>query len=174
MRLKTVPPAPPPGSPQEGERKPGILAALVASLTTDGDGARTSDAGVRMVTPVGTIAPTGPWSLASRAGDYLFVAGMRGIDPKTNALVAGETARIRQAFLNMKMIAEYEGARLADCVRLVLYVTDMARHRPLANAVQEQLWGGAGYPPRTIVEVQRLNQDDIFEVEGTFYLPKAR
>jgi 2-iminobutanoate/2-iminopropanoate deaminase len=25
--------------------------------------------------------------------------------------------------------------------------------------------------PRTIIEVDRLNQDDIIEVEGTFYAP---
>jgi hypothetical protein len=33
------------------------------------------------------------------------------------------------------------------------------------------MWGGGPYPPRTIVEVARLNQDDIVEVEGTFYVP---
>jgi hypothetical protein len=27
------------------------------------------------------------------------------------------------------------------------------------------------YPPRTIVEVRALAQDDIVEVEGTFYAP---
>ena len=32
--------------------------------------------------------------------------------------------------------------------------------------------GGGPYPPRTIVEVTRLNQDDIFEVEGTFFAPQ--
>jgi len=37
--------------------------------------------------------------------------------------------------------------------------------------VQEELWAGGTYPPRTIVEVSCLNQDDIFEVEGTFYAP---
>ena len=96
---------------------------------------------------------------------------MRGIDPQTNTLVAGEEARIRRGFLNMKMIAESAGASLHDCVRIVVYVTDMSRLRPLVNKVQEELWGSGPYPPRTIVEVRRLNQDDIFEVEGTFYAP---
>ena len=96
---------------------------------------------------------------------------MRGIDPATNMLVPGEEARVRQAFLNMKLIAESEGATLQDAVRLVVYVTDMYRFRPIANKVQEELWGKGPYPPRTIVEVDRLNQDDILEVEGTFYAP---
>jgi hypothetical protein len=78
---------------------------------------------------------------------------MRGINPTNNSLVQGEEARIRQAFLNMKRIAESEGASLADCVRLTVFVTDMSRLRPLVNKLQEELWSGSPYPPRTIVEV---------------------
>jgi enamine deaminase RidA (YjgF/YER057c/UK114 family) len=128
--------------------------------------------GVRSLAPAGAIAPTGTWSVGARAGDFVFVAGMRGIDPATNALVAGEEARVRRAFQNMALIAAAEGASLADAVRLVVYVTDVARHRPIVNRVQEELWGGGPYPPRTIVEVSRLNQDDIVEVEGTFFAPR--
>ncbi len=127
--------------------------------------------GVRTLSPAGAIRPTGPWALGARAGDFVFVAGMRGIDPATDALVPGDEARVRQAFRNMRLIAESEGATLRDAVRLVVYVTDMARHRPLVNKVQEELWGQGPYPPRTIVEVRALNQDDIVEVEGTFYAP---
>lgn len=127
--------------------------------------------GVKALNPAGAIKTTGTWGVASRGGDFVFVAGMRGIDPKSNTLVQGDEARIKQAFLNMKLIAESEGASLSDCVRIVVYVTDMFRFRPLVNKVQEELWGKDAYPPRTIVEVHRLNQDDIMEVEGTFYAP---
>jgi enamine deaminase RidA (YjgF/YER057c/UK114 family) len=127
--------------------------------------------GVKILSPKG-IAPTGTWSLGARAGDFVFVAGMRGIDPASNALVEGAEARIRQAFVNMQTIAESEGAKLSDCVRLTVFVTDMAVLRPLVNKVQEEIWTGGPYPPRTILQVSALNQDDIFEVEGTFYTPK--
>jgi enamine deaminase RidA (YjgF/YER057c/UK114 family) len=129
---------------------------------------------VRILAPPNAISPTGTWSLGARAGDFIFVAGMRGISAANNRLVEGDEARIRQAFLNMKLIAESEGAALSDCVRLTVFVTGMARLRPLVNKVQEELWVGGPYPPRTIVEVAKLNQDDIFEVEGTFYSPKSR
>ena len=130
-----------------------------------------SPAGVKTLAPDGAIKPTGTWSLGTRAGDFGFIAGMRGIDPKTNLQIGGDEARIRQAFLNMKLIAESEGATLRDAVRLVVYVTDMYRFRPIVNKVQEELWGAGPYPPRTIIEVHRLNGDDICEVEGTFYAP---
>lgn len=63
-----------------------------------------------------------------------------------------------------------------SCVRLTVYVSDMYRYRPLVNQVQTELWaelnatGEVLFPPRTILEVQRLNDDDIVEVEGTFWL----
>jgi 2-iminobutanoate/2-iminopropanoate deaminase len=127
--------------------------------------------GVKTLSPAGAIKPTATWSVGARAGDFVFVAGMRGIDPTTNTLVEGEAARIRQAFLNMKLIAESEGASLRDAVRLVVYVTDMVRLRPIVNDVQADLWGQGPYPPRSIVEVAGLSQGDIMEVEGTFYAP---
>ena len=130
--------------------------------------------GVKILSPKGAIAPTGTWCLGARAGDFVFVAGMRGINPANNRLVEGDEARIRQAFINMKQVAESEAAGLSDCVRLTVFVTDMGRLRPLVNKVQEELWIGGPYPPRTIVEVAALNQDDFFEVEGTFYAPKKR
>jgi enamine deaminase RidA (YjgF/YER057c/UK114 family) len=125
---------------------------------------------VKALAPEGAITPTGPWSLGARAGDFVFVAGMRGIDPVSNTLVPGDEPRVRQAFRNMLQIAASERAELRDLVRLVVYVTDMTRLRPIVNRVQEELWSGVPYPPRTIVEVRRLNQDDFVEIEGTFYV----
>ena len=129
---------------------------------------------VRTLHLANAIKPTGTWSVGARAGDFVFVAGMRGIDPVSNMLVEGDEARIRQAFKNMNAVAASERAHVTDCVRLVCYVTEMARYRPLVNQIQEEIWGRGPYPPRTIVEVSRLNQNDIFEVEGTFYAPVIR
>ncbi len=152
----------------------GLFGLVVSAPTTGAAETRpVSPNGVITLSPEGAILPTGTWNLGTRAGDFVYVAGMRGINPATNTLVPDAKDRIRQAFLNMQLIAESEGATLQDAVRIVVYVTDMFRYRPLVNEVQEELWGAGPYPPRTIIEVDRLNQDDIFEVEGTFYAPVA-
>jgi len=118
-----------------------LIAAIPLDLApTPGQAHPVSAPGVKTLRPPGAITPTGPWNLGTRAGDFVFVAGMRGIDPATNTLVPGEEARILQAFKNMELIAASEGATLRDTVRLVVYVTDMLRYRPLVNKVQEQLW----------------------------------
>jgi len=130
--------------------------------------------GVNTLAPQGAIQTTGTWNVGTRAGDFIYIAGMRGSDPKSNTLVAGDEARIRQGFRNMQLIAESEGASLRDCVRIVVYVTDMFCFRPVVNKVQKELWGRGPYPPRTMFEVQRLFDDDIIEIDRVFYAPTAK
>ena len=83
-------------------------------------------------------------------------------------------ARIRQAFLNIRLIAQSEGASLQDCVRLTVYVSDLHRFAPMVDQAQAELWGKPPYPPRTMIEVQRLFNDDIVEIDSVFYAPVKR
>ena len=96
---------------------------------------------------------------------------MQGIDPATNTLVPDPQARVLQAFLNLQLIAQSEGASLQDCVRTTVYVSDLHRYAPMVDKAQSQLWGKPPYPPRTMVEVQRLFDDDIVEIDSVFYAP---
>lgn len=149
---------------------PALRIAAVASLAMLSAPAR-GDA-VKIIPPVaGGIKPSGSWSVGARAGDFIFVGGMRGVDPATGKLVDGDEARVRQMFVNMRQVAEAEGATLQDAVRLTIYVSDVVKYRPLVNKVQEDMWGKGPYPPRTVLEVRRLDQDDIAEVDATFYAP---
>lgn len=61
--------------------------------------------GAKPLSPPGRIKPFGTWNLGMRAGDFVFVLGMRGIGRVTGTLIQGDEARIRQAFLNIKLIA---------------------------------------------------------------------
>ena len=148
------------------------LVVMAASLVTSLALARAEEPnGVKTLDPPGAIKAEGTWSLGARAGDFVFVAGMQGIDPATNKLVEDPQARIRQAFLNIKTIAQSEGASLKDCVRLTVYLSDLPRYAPMVEKAQQELWGGAPYPPRTMVEVKRLYDDDIAEIDSVFYAP---
>src|ERR1700687_4525941 len=104
--------------------------------------------GVKTLDPPSAIKAEGTWSLGARAGDFVFVAGMQGIDPATNTLVRDPQARIRQAFLNIRLIAQSEGASLQDCVRLTVYISDLYRFAPMVEKAQAELWGKPPYPPR--------------------------
>jgi 2-iminobutanoate/2-iminopropanoate deaminase len=148
-----------------------LLSFAIVAMTGLGFAQSTSPNGVKTLDPPGAIKAEGTWSLGARAGDFVFVAGMQGVDPATNSLVADPQARIVRAFLNLKLIAESEGAGLKDCMRLTVYVSDLHRYAPMVDKAQAELWGGPPYPPRTMVEVQRLFDDDIVEIDSVFYAP---
>jgi 2-iminobutanoate/2-iminopropanoate deaminase len=154
-----------------------VLVPCVIALAMASTGAfaqSPSPNGVRTLDPPGAIKAEGTWSLGARAGDFVFVAGMQGVDPATNKLVPDPQARIRQAFLNIRTIAQSEGAGLQDCVRLTIYVSDLPRFAPMVDKVQAELWGKPPYPPRTMIEVRRLFDDDIVEIDSVFYAPPKK
>jgi enamine deaminase RidA (YjgF/YER057c/UK114 family) len=95
----------------------------------------------------------------------LFVSGLRGIDPSTGEPAGTDEERIRLIFQHLERALEEGGSSLQHVLSTRVYVTDMRRQRPLVNAAYERAFG-AHLPTRTIVEVQRLNQDDSVEVEA--------
>jgi 2-iminobutanoate/2-iminopropanoate deaminase len=151
-----------------------LLNVAMALAVGVGPAQAASPNGVKTLNPPGAIKAEGTWSLGVRAGDFVFVAGMQGIDPVTNTLVQEPKARIRQAFLNIKLIAQAEGASLQDCVRLTVYVSDLQQFAAMVDEVQAELWGAPPYPPRTMVEVRRLFGDDIVEIDSVFYAPAKK
>ncbi len=99
---------------------------------------------------------------------------MQGFDPATNELEKEPEARIRRAFLDIRMLAASEGATLHDCVRVTVYLSDLHRYAPIVDRVQAELWGKPPYPPRTMIEIQRLFDDDIVEIDTVFYAPQKK
>jgi enamine deaminase RidA (YjgF/YER057c/UK114 family) len=151
-----------------------LSTAAILAMAGNAFAQSVSPNGVRTLNPPGSIKVEGTWSLGARAGDFVFVAGMQGVDPATNKLVEGDEARIRQAFLNIRTIAQSEGATLQDCVRLTVYVGDLPRIAPLVDKVQAELWGMPPYPPRTMFEAKRLFDNDIIEIDSVFYAPNKK
>jgi hypothetical protein len=68
---------------------------ILACMTVCGLAQSPSPNGVKTLNPAGAISTgSDTWSVGARAGDFIFVAGMQGIDPATNKLVEGNEARI--------------------------------------------------------------------------------
>ena len=114
-------------------RFPFLYVTVLALISSTSHGWSASPNGVKTLDPPGAIKAEGTWSLGARAGDFIFVAGMQGIDPATDALVKDPQARVLQAFRNLKLIAQSEGASLKDCVRLTIYVSDLPRIAPMVE-----------------------------------------
>jgi 2-iminobutanoate/2-iminopropanoate deaminase len=122
---------------------------------------------IEFIDPEQSFTPTGTWSLGIKTGSHIFVSGMRGINPETDDLVIGEAPRVRQAFRNMKIVAEAGGVEITDAIGLVIYVTD-EKYLEIIEMLQKSFWVEKPLPPITVNTVTALNDNDIVEIEGTF------
>lgn len=111
-------------------------------------------------------APIGPYSQAIRAAGLIFVAGEKGIDPTTNAIVPGGiAAETRQTLENIRNILEDAGSGMDRVVATAVYLTHMEDFAEM-NAVYAEYFT-ANPPGRTTVGVQSLPAGAQVEITVT-------
>lgn len=71
-------------------------------------------------------APVAAYSQAVRAGDFLFLSGQLGIDPRTAQMVEGGVEnQTRQVLENLMAVLKAGGADRRDVVKVTAYLADM-------------------------------------------------
>jgi 2-iminobutanoate/2-iminopropanoate deaminase len=114
-------------------------------------------------------APVGPYSQGIKTGEFIFVAGEKGLDPRTGKIVAGGiAAETRQTLENIKAILEAAGASMDHVVRTQVFLTDIADFAAM-NAVYAEYFTSAP-PGRTTVQVVALPAGAHVEIEATAVL----
>ena len=109
--------------------------------------------------------PTAAYSHAVRAGEWLFVTGQLGVDPKTGTLVPGGTvAQCRQAMQNLATVLRSAGTSLDRAVMTRIYVTDFADYAAV-NAEYARHFAPGKLPARTTVGVTALALGGAVEID---------
>jgi 2-iminobutanoate/2-iminopropanoate deaminase len=106
----------------------------------------------------------GPYSVATKAGGFIFTAGQIGIDPVTADLVAGgiET-ETRQVLLNLSSVLTAAGSTLQQVVKTTVFLRDMSDFSRM-NAVYAEFFP-QNPPARSTVEVAALPKGAVVEIE---------
>ncbi|GHA84796.1 RidA family protein [Cognatilysobacter bugurensis] len=114
-------------------------------------------------------AAIGPYSQAVRAGNTVYFSGQIALSPDTGELTGEDAAaQARQAFDNLRAVAEAAGGSLSKIVRLGLYLTDLGEFAAV-NAVMAEYFQ-APYPARSTIEVAGLPRGAAFEVDAVMVL----
>jgi 2-iminobutanoate/2-iminopropanoate deaminase len=109
--------------------------------------------------------PTAAYSHAVRAGEWLFVTGQLGVDPKTGALVPGGTvAQCRQVMQNLGTVLHSAGTSLDRAVMTRIYLTDFADYAAV-NAEYARHFAPGKLPARTTVGVTALALGGAVEID---------
>lgn len=114
-------------------------------------------------------AAIGPYSQAIKLGNLVFTSGQIGLNPSTGELVGDSTeAQAKQAFSNLKAVAEEAGGSLANVVKFTLFLTDLSEFAQVNAIMQEYV--SAPFPARSTVGVASLPKGARFEVEAILAL----
>lgn len=114
-------------------------------------------------------AAIGPYSQAIKLGNMVFTSGQIGLNPSTGDLVGpGTEEQARQAFTNLKAVAEEAGGSLANVVKFTLFLTDLSEFAQVNAIMQEYV--SAPFPARSTVGVASLPKGARFEVEAILAL----
>jgi 2-iminobutanoate/2-iminopropanoate deaminase len=110
--------------------------------------------------------PIGPYSQAIKANGFVFVAGEKGIDPNTNAMVTGGiAAETRQTLENIRNILEAAGSGMERVVATNVYLTNIGDFAAMNEVYAEYFT--VNPPGRTTVGVSALPAGAQVEITVT-------
>jgi len=119
----------------------------------------------KVIAADGAPEAVGPYSHAVQAGGLLFCSGQIPLDPSTAELVEGGFAeQTRRCLENLEAVCAAAGARLADAVRMTVWLTDMS-----AFAVVNDVYGTffeSEPPARVAIAVSALPKNADVEIDA--------
>lgn len=114
-------------------------------------------------------AAIGTYSQAVRSGNTVYLSGQIPLDPATMQLCSDEIrAQINQVFDNLAALCEAAGGRLADLVKINVYLTDL-NHFPLVNEAMTRYFSEP-YPARAAIGISALPRAAQVEIDGIMVL----
>ena len=124
---------------------------------------------IEVVRDPNSAAPIGPYSLGIRAGCFVFVAGEKGIDPKTGKIVEGGiAAETRRTLDNVRGILAAAGATMDDVVATMVYMVNLDDFEPMNQVYADYFRKNP--PGRTTVGVTSLPAGAAIEITATAYV----
>ena len=113
----------------------------------------------------------GPYSQAVRAGDFVFMSGMLGIDPETGELQGDIIQQTNQVIKNIGALLTSMGLSYEHVVKTTIFLKDMDDF-----ATVNEIYGTvfkSDAPARSCVEVSRLPKRALVEIECIAVYPTA-
>jgi 2-iminobutanoate/2-iminopropanoate deaminase len=103
-----------------------------------------------LISSADTPTPVGPYSPGLSFGEWIFLSGQGGFDPKTGKMISDDIAeQTEQTFRNIEALLEAADASLDEVVSCLVHLADLADYAAF-NSIYEKQFAGTK-PVRTTV-----------------------
>lgn len=107
----------------------------------------------------------GPFSQAIVAGDFVFVAGQLGVDPKTGEFAGSKTEeQAEQVLRNLAAVLDAAGSGMNNVVKTTVFLADMEDFSAMNEVYRRHF--PEEPPARSTVQVARLPRNARIEIEA--------
>ena len=115
---------------------------------------------VETSTPPNAPTPIGPYSHISKAGSFISIGAIAGVDPSTGQLAGPDVqAQARQILDSFKVMLESVGSDLAHVVHVNIFLKQMSDFESMNAAYVEKM--GDHRPARTVIGVRELPKPGV-------------
>lgn len=115
------------------------------------------------------LKPIGPYSLAQKAGDFIFLSGIISLDPASNLLIGTTTQeQTKKIIKHIKSILTKMNLTLESVVKMEVFMKNMDDFQSM-NQVYEAFFSFPQKPTRQTFQVARLPMDALIEMSCIAY-----
>ena len=108
-------------------------------------------------------------AISTLAAKTVFISGQIPLDPSSMEMVGDDfDVQAHQVFKNLSAVADAAGGQLSDCVKLTIYLTDLANFQAL-NEIMASYFS-TPYPARAAVQVSALPKGAAIEIDAIMAL----
>ncbi|HET7198448.1 MAG TPA: Rid family detoxifying hydrolase [Burkholderiales bacterium] len=104
---------------------------------------------------------------ARGGGATVYLSGQIGLDPASLQMAEGIEGQAHRVFRNLNAVAAAAGLSLDHCVRMTVYLTDLA-HFARVNEIMAQ-YVREPYPARAAVGVAGLPRGALVEIDAILH-----
>lgn len=106
-------------------------------------------------TPTDVMTPIGPYSHVSKAGNFITVGAIAGVDPATGNLAGDDVAsQTEQIVRSLEIVLQSVGSNLDHVLHITVFLKDMGDFGEMNEAYSTAMSGRT--PPRTAIAVSDL------------------
>jgi len=117
----------------------------------------------------GVPSPRGSYSVYTRVGELIFLAGQVAVDSKTGEVPKDFSAQVRLILENIGKTLESAGSSMDNVLKTTVFLKDRS-HKTEYEEIYKTYFKN-GYPARSTVIADLMHEDFLVEIEAIAWAP---